>query len=56
MYPGDYILSIDILENIIDSLKTINYNSNRVELFIPGKSISNYLGERELPPEVYVIK
>ena len=56
MYPGDYLLRTEILENIIEDLKKINYKAKRVEFFIHGKLVCNYLGENELLPQNYIIK
>ncbi len=56
MYRGDYILPEEEFNNMIYDLKNISYNANKVDLFIPGKSVTNNLGERKLPPEIYSIK
>lgn len=56
IYVGDYILPKEFFEKIIRELKGKEYNTRKVDLFIPEKSVINNLGERKIPPQIYRIK
>ncbi len=56
VYVGDYILPKESFEKMVSDLKGKQYNTKRVDLFIPEKSVINNLGERKIPPEIHRIK